>query len=302
MRRVSKLKGFLDVFKVISIINLILVSSVVLVVLILLITSLPIVFRDGVVPLTRSIWNPVSEEYGFLFALGGTIVTASLALVISLALSIGLAVIYAEYIPEKLRPVVKNFMDLAASIPSVIYGLWGLKVLSPLLRSYVMEPLVLLGLSPYFGYPSPTGTSLFSAAVLLAIMVTPLSSSIIRERLVSIPMHIREALYSLGLMKTEVVLLELKYIRRSILTAIAVSYSRAVGETAAVAMVVGNVVNPHFFKVFRPGYTISSLIADQYPNAEAYYYMVPALFYAALVLFFISLAVNFLLLKSGERT
>ncbi|MCS7099063.1 MAG: phosphate ABC transporter permease subunit PstC [Sulfolobales archaeon] len=302
MRRALSLKRFLDVFKLISITNFILISSVVLVVLVLFATSLPIVLRDGVSPLIHSIWNPVSEEYGFLFALGGTVVTASLALAISLALSIGLAAVYAEYIPDKLRPVVKNFMDLAASIPSVIYGLWGLKVLSPVLRSYVMEPLVSLGLSPYLGHPSPTGTSLFSAAVLLAVMVTPLSSSIIRERLVSIPMHIREALYSLGLMKTEVVLLELKYIRRSILTAMAVSYSRAVGETAAVAMVVGNVVNPYFFKIFRPGYTISSLIADQYPNAEAYYYMVPALFYAALVLFFISLAVNFLLLKSGERT
>ncbi len=290
-----------DFFCLASAFNVVLMLSVALVVSVLVLRSLPIIHRDGVYPLVTSVWNPTREEYGFLFALGGTLVTASLALLISLALSVGSAVAYAEFIPQKLRPAVKNFMDLAASIPSVVYGLWGLRVLSPFLRSYLMEPLSALGLSGVLGVPSPAGTSFLSASVLLAIMVTPFASSIIRERLLAVPMHVREALYSLGLTKPEVILLELRYIRRSVLTAMAIAFSRAVGETAAVAMVVGNTINPNFFRVFSPGYTISSLIADQYPNAEAYYYMVPALFYAALAMFAVGFAVNVLLLRYGER-
>lgn len=292
---------FLDLFSIVSLANVVLILSVALVLLVLVLESAPIIARDGLMPLATSVWNPAREEYGFLFALGGTLVTASLALVFSLALSIGSAVMYAEFVPSRFRPVLKNFMDLAASIPSVVYGLWGLRVLSPSLKAYLMEPLSKLGFSQYLGSPTPTGASLFSASVLLTIMVVPLASAIIRERLLAIPSHVREALYSLGLTKAEVVVLELKYIKRSVLTAMAVSYSRAVGETAAVAMVVGNVINPDFLRIFRPGYTISSLIADQYPNAEAYYYMVHALFFSALVMFFISLAVNILLLKYGER-
>ncbi|MEM1699349.1 MAG: phosphate ABC transporter permease subunit PstC [Sulfolobales archaeon] len=296
-----RLRRFLDVFTIVSLANSILILSVVLVSLVLVVESLPIIARDGLLPLVTSIWNPVKEEYGFLFALGGSLVTASLALVFSLALSIGSAVMYAEFLPRRFRVIVKNLMDLAASIPSVVYGLWGLKVLSPVLRTYIMEPLSELGLSQFVGRPTPAGTSIFTASMLLAIMVTPLASAIIRERLLAVPSHIREALYSLGLTKVEVITLELKYIKRSILTAAAVSYGRAVGETAAVAMVVGNVINLEFFKVFKPGYTISSLIADQYPNAEAYYFMKHALFYSALVMFLVSLAINIMLLKFGER-
>ncbi|MEM1747213.1 MAG: phosphate ABC transporter permease subunit PstC [Sulfolobales archaeon] len=296
-----RLRRFLDVFTIVSLANSILILSVVLVSLVLVVESLPIIARDGLLPLVTSIWNPVKEEYGFLFALGGSLVTASLALVFSLALSIGSAVMYAEFLPRRFRVIVKNLMDLAASIPSVVYGLWGLKVLSPVLRTYIMEPLSELGLSQFVGRPTPAGTSIFTASMLLAIMVTPLASAIIRERLLAVPSHIREALYSLGLTKVEVITLELKYIKRSILTAAAVSYGRAVGETAAVAMVVGNVINLEFFKVFKPGYTISSLIADQYPNAEAYYFMKHALFYSALVMFLVSLAINIVLLKFGER-
>ncbi len=289
-----------DLFALNSLFNAVLILSVALVVAVLLLESLPMIYRDGIGPLVTSVWNPAREEYGFLFALGGTLVTASLALLLSLALSVGSAVMYAEFVPPSLRPVVRNLMDLAASMPSVIYGLWGLRVLSPFLRNHLMEPLSALGLSGILGTPSPAGTSLLSASILLAIMVTPFASAIIRERLLAVPQHVREALYSLGLTKPEVVLIELRYIRRSVLTAMAVSFSRAVGETAAVAMVVGNTVNPNFFRVFSPGYTISSLIADQYPNAEAYYYMAPALFYAALVMFAIGLAVNLALLRYGE--
>lgn len=296
-----KVRRFLDLFTLTSVANFVLILSVALILLVLVLESVPIIARDGLRPLVASVWNPGNEEYGFLFALGGTVVTATLALVISLALSVGSAVMYAELLPSGFRTVVKNFMDLAASIPSVVYGLWGLRVLSPALRTYFVEPLAGMGLSQLLGRPTPTGASIFSASILLAIMVTPLASAIIRERLLAIPSHIREALYSLGLTKAEVVILELRYIKRSILTAMAVAYSRAVGETAAVAMVVGNVISPEFFRIFRPGYTISSLIADQYPNAEAYFYMKHALFYSALVMFFISLLVNIVLLKHGER-
>lgn len=161
-----------------------------------------------------------------------------------------------------------------------------------------MEPI-----KSYLGYPGSLGTSLFTASILLAIMISPFAAAIIREALMSVPRHIDEALYSLGLTKFEVAMLKLRYIRRSVLVASMVAYGRAVGETIAVSMVVGNVMNPEFWKILNPGYTIASLIADQYQNAESYYYMVPAIFGAALILFAIGLLVNIVvaIISRGEK-
>ncbi|MEL9998328.1 MAG: phosphate ABC transporter permease subunit PstC, partial [Sulfolobales archaeon] len=281
--------------------NLTIVFFVVSILFILVSMSIPILMRDGFSIVLKTSWNPVKEDYGILPAIVGTIISASIALALALVLSVSTSVLIVEVLPRRLRSLAEALVDLAAAIPSVIYGLWGLYILSPFLKEFVMDRVVELGLGGIFGYPRGLGTSIFSASILLSIMVTPFAASIIRTGLRGIPIHIKEVLASLALTKWEVIVMELKYIRRTIFTALAVAYGRAVGETAAVAMVVGNTLTTDFFKVFNPGYTISSLIADQYPNAEAYTYMVSALFTAGLFLFMLGLVINVLVMIYGEK-
>jgi len=289
------------IYKIFFMSNLTIVFFVVLIVSILVSTSLPIFMRDGLSIVLKTSWNPVKEDYGILPAIVGTLISASTALVLALILSVSTSILIVELLPKRLRSLVEVLVDLAAAIPSVIYGLWGLYVLSPFLKEFIMDKTVELGLGGILGYPRGLGTSLFSASILLSIMVTPFAASIIRTGLRGIPIYIKEALTSLALNKWEVIVMELKYIRRTIFTALAVAYGRAVGETAAVAMVIGNTLTTDFFKIFSPGYTISSLIADQYPNAEAYTYMVSALFSAGLLLFILSLTINILVMIYGEK-
>jgi phosphate transport system permease protein len=173
----------------------------------------------------------------------------------------------------------------------VIYGLWGLYVLAPALNQYVMTPLhQYLGFVPLFS-TKPIPTNLFTAGVLLAIMIIPFASSIIREAYSAVPHHLKEAAYSLGMTRWEVIRTLLGYIRSSILAGAFLALGRAMGETVAVAMVVGNTLTfPR--SLFDMGYTIPSLIANQFPNAEAYSYMMPALYGGALILFVAGLIIN----------
>ncbi|MEM3951920.1 MAG: phosphate ABC transporter permease subunit PstC, partial [Nitrososphaerota archaeon] len=206
----------------------------------------------------------------------------------------------SEIIPSRLRSFVNNVSDLMASLPSVIYGLWGLYVLAPILHKYVMLPLHnYLGFIPLFSV-KPTPTNLFTAGVLLSIMIIPFASSIIREAYTAIPYNLKEAAYSLGMTRWEVVKTMLGYIRSAIFAGVFLALGRAMGETMAVAMVVGNIMNiPK--SIFDMGYTISSLIANQFPNAEAYKYMVPALYGGALILFTVGLIINLIGLHLVRR-
>lgn len=294
-----KLHDFL--YRILMTSNLGVVFFVASILIVLVSTSMPVLIRDGPSIFLKTSWNPVEENYGILPAIAGTIISASTAIALALVLAVSTSIVVVEVLPKRLRTLVEVLVDLSAAIPSVIYGLWGLYMLSPLLKDFLMDRIVELGLGSIFGYPRGLGTSLFSASILLSLMVTPFASSIIRTGLRSIPAHMKEALTSLALTKWEIIVLELKYIRRTIFTALAVAYGRAVGETAAVAMVVGNTLTTDFLKVFSPGYTVSSLIADQYPNAEAYTYMVSALFSAGFFLFILSLAVNVLVMIYGEK-
>jgi phosphate transport system permease protein len=282
-------------FRFIGISNIAIIMTIFLIVFILSSESFKIFLRDGLNFILTS-------SYGILFALGGTLVTGLMAILIAMAISIGSSIAIVEVLPKRLKSVAGFFLDLAASVPTVIYGLWGLFVLSPFVFTIVGSP-ILEPIKSYLGYPGSLGTSLFTASILLAIMISPFAAAIIREALMSVPRHIDEALYSLGLTKFEVAMLKLRYIRRSVLVASMVAYGRAVGETIAVSMVVGNVMNPEFWKILNPGYTIASLIADQYQNAESYYYMVPAIFGAALILFAIGLLVNIVvaIISRGEK-
>ena len=253
--------------------------------------SYPIFMRDGPSFIFKSVWNPVKEDYGILPALLGTLISSAIAISVSMPLAISLAIFSAEIAPKSIRGFINSISDLMASLPSVIYGLWGLYVLAPILNQYIMTPLhQYLGFIPLFS-TKPIPTNLFTAGILLAIMITPFSSSIIREAYSAVPYHLKEAAYSLGMTRWEVIRTLLGYIRSAILAGAFLALGRAMGETVAVAMVVGNTFTlPR--SLFDMGYTISSLIANQFPNAEAYSYMVPALYGGALVLFTIGLVIN----------
>jgi len=257
----------------------------------LVVNSYPIFLRDGLSFIFRSAWNPVREDYGILPALLGTLIVSAIAISIALPLAISLAVFSAELAPKSIKRIINSVSDLMAGLPSVIYGLWGLYVLAPALNQYVMTPLhQYLGFVPLFS-TKPIPTNLFTAGVLLAIMIIPFASSIIREAYSAVPHHLKEAAYSLGMTRWEVIRTLLGYIRSSILAGAFLALGRAMGETVAVAMVVGNTLTfPR--SLFDIGYTIPSLIANQFPNAEAYSYMMPALYGGALILFIAGLIIN----------
>lgn len=263
-------------------------------------TSAPIFLRDGFKFVFSAAWNPPKEEYGVLPALIGTLITSGLAIAVAMPLAVSLAVFSVELVPPKLKDLVNSLSDLMASLPTVIYGLWGLYVLAPILHRYVMLPLHQhLGFIPLFS-TKPSLTNLFTAGILLAIMIVPFASSVIREAYAATPYTLKEAAYSIGSTRWEVIRLTLGYIKSAIFAGMILAFGRAVGETIAVAMVVGNTPTlPR--SLFDMGYTVSSLIANQFPNAEAYDYMVPALFGGALLLFFIGLAINVLGLRLARR-
>ncbi len=262
-----------------------------------LIASLPIFEKEGLSIYTTNVWKAVEggeEFYGVLSAIYGSVYTSVVALIIALPLSIGFAVFVIDYVPAKFKEILIILTDIMAGLPTILYGIWGTFVLVPILRDYVMKPLYdHLSFIPLFSYPPTTGYSYLSAGVLLAIMVTPFASAIIREAYRMIPRVYREGVYALGLTRYEATKVLVGYIKPAIVAGTLLAFGRAVGETVAVSLVVGNTFNIHP-SLFAPGYTISSLIANQFGNAFIYRYMPSALFASGLALFVIGLIVNVL--------
>ena len=262
-----------------------------------LIASLPIFEKEGLSIYTTNVWKAVEggeEFYGVLSAIYGSVYTSVIALVIALPLSIGFAVFVIDYVPAKFKEILIILTDIMAGLPTILYGIWGAFVLVPILRDYVMKPLYEhLSFIPLFSYPPTTGYSYLSAGVLLAIMVTPFASAIIREAYRMIPKVYREGVYALGLTRYEATKVLVGYIKPAIVAGTLLAFGRAIGETVAVSLVVGNTFNIHP-SLFAPGYTISSLIANQFGNAFIYRYMPSALFASGLALFVIGLIVNVL--------
>lgn len=257
--------------------------------------SAEILTKQGIATFTLNVWKasevPEDEFYGILAAIYGTIYTSTLAIIIALPLSIALAVFTIDFVPSKLREALVIPVDIMAGLPTVLYGLWGLFFLVPIIGT--IAPILYDNLSfiPLFSYRNLTGFSYLAASILLAIMITPFATAMIREAYRSIPVSYREAVYSLPLTKYEATKVLLGYIKPSILAGTLLAFGRAVGETVAVSLVVGNTFNLHP-SLLAPGYTISSLIANQFGNAFVYRYMPSALFSAGLFLFFIGLFVN----------
>jgi phosphate transport system permease protein len=249
-----------------------------------IVEAYPIIARDGVAVFLEARWDPVRESYGVLQALTGTVLTSAVAMALAMPMAIGVAVTINEILPARLRGIFGSLVDLTATMPTVIFGLWGLFVLGPTLKSlvnYLAGGTVMA--SPY---------TLFTAGVLLAIMITPYAAAVIREGYALVPKPVEEAIYAMGATKFEAVLIKLRYIKNYILGGFFLALGRAMGETVAVAMVVGGNFSRFTTNIFESGITISSLIALQFPNAAAYQYMVPALFAGALLLTLFGLAIN----------
>jgi phosphate transport system permease protein len=240
---------------------------------------------------TASEWDPVGEQFGALPFIYGTLVSSLLALIIAVPLSVGVAVFTTEMCPKKFRGPLSFFVELLAAIPSVIYGLWALFVLVPILIQHVSPVLSkILGWTGLFTGPF-FGLSMLTAGIILAIMIIPIISSITREVLAVVPQHQREAALALGATRWEMIRIGvLRNARAGIVGAIILGLGRALGETMAVTMVIGN--SPQISRsLFAPGYTMASVLANEFSEATGNIYQ-SALVEIGLALFFVTIIVN----------
>jgi phosphate transport system permease protein len=236
-------------------------------------------------------WDPVNEKFGALPFIYGTLVSSLLALIIAVPLSVGVAVFTTEMCPPMLRGPLSFFVELLAAIPSVVYGLWAIFVLVPILSGYV-EPFLskTLGWTGLFTGP-PYGISMLAAGIILAIMIIPIISSIAREVLMVVPQHQREAVLALGATRWEMIRVGvLRNARAGIMGGIILGLGRALGETMAVTMVIGN--RPEIAKsLFAPGYTMASVLANEFSEATGDLNLA-ALIEIGLALFLVTIVVN----------
>ena len=241
----------------------------------------------------QSEWDPVNEQFGALPFVYGTLVSSFLALLLAVPLAIGVAVFITEMCPRWLKGPLAFTTELLAAIPSVIYGLWAIFVLVPLLRQYG-EPFS----ARYFGWTGlfegpPYGIGMLAAGIILAIMVVPIVSSITREVMTAVPQQQREAVLALGATRWEMIRTGvLRNARAGILGGVILGLGRALGETMAVTMVIGN--RPEIAKsLFAPGYTMASVIANEFSEATGDTYL-SALIEIGLALFIVTIIVNIL--------
>jgi phosphate transport system permease protein len=234
-------------------------------------------------------WDPVAGEFGALPFIWGTLYSSVLALLIATPIALGIAVFISELCPLWLRDPLVVLTELLAAIPSIVYGLWGIFVLEPFVRSLEMATPDTLRQLPLFSGP-PLGVGMLAAAVILAVMVVPFTSSVAREVLKTVPIAQREAAYALGATRFEAIRAAMFVGRTGIVGAVMLGFGRALGETMAVTMVIGN--NPKVTaSLFAPQYTMAAVIANEFTEATDDLYL-HALIEIGLVLFIITLLVN----------
>jgi phosphate transport system permease protein len=235
-------------------------------------------------------WDPVKGHFGALAFIFGTVVSSLIALLIAVPLSLGIAVFLVEQAPRQLARPLAFLVELLAAIPSVVYGLWGIFVLAPFLRIHLEPPLQKwFGWLPFFK-GSITGIGLLTGGIILAIMVTPIISAVVRDVLAAVPGSQREAALALGATKWETTRVVLVNGAPGIAGAVILGLGRAIGETMAVTMVIGN--RPQISaSLFEPSYTIASVIANEFTEATQDLYL-SALVELGLILFFVTFIVN----------
>jgi phosphate transport system permease protein len=234
-------------------------------------------------------WDPVSGEFGALPFIWGTLYSSFLALLLSTPVALGIAIFLSELSPRALRTPLAFLTELLAAIPSIVYGLWGIFVLVPIVRKLQTMTPDWLRKTPLFEGP-PFGVGMGAAALILAVMVVPFTSSVAREVLKAVPASQREAAYALGATRFEAIRAAIRYGRTGIIGAVILGLGRAIGETMAVTMVIGN--NPQIsWSLFAPQYSMAAVIANEFTEAADDLYL-SALVEIGLVLFVITLAVN----------
>lgn len=240
--------------------------------------------------ITNRTWDPVREEFGALPFIYGTAVSSLIGLLLAVPVSLGVAVFLVEHAPRSLSTPISFVVQLLAAIPSVVYGLWGIFVLAPLLRDVVYPMLQSwLGFLPLF-QGNPNGLGLLTAGIILSIMVVPIITAVSTEVLRAVPETQREASLALGATKWEATLIALQNARSGIIGAVILGLGRAVGETMAVTMVIGN--RPEISaSLFDPSFTIASAIANEFTEATSEVYL-QALIELGLILFVITFVIN----------
>ena len=237
-------------------------------------------------------WNPVMGDFGALPFIVGTLLTSLIGLVIAVPLSVGLAIFLTELAPRWLASPIAFATELLAAIPSVVYGLWGFFVLVPWLRSAIMEPVIASvgDTIPWLGGPA-FGPSILAGGVILSIMIVPFVSAVSREVLIAVPRAQREAALALGATRWEMTWqVALPYALPGIIGATILGLGRALGETMAITMVIGN--TPELpGSLFAPGYSMASVLANEFAEASGDLYLA-ALMEIALLLFGITIIVN----------
>lgn len=250
--------------------------------------------RFGLGFLAGAEWDPaISQVFGALPLIFGTIVTSTIALIIGVPLSLGVGLVLSEYMPRRASFIISFMVELLAAIPSVIYGLWGIFTLAPFLRDNVYPYLrELLGFTPLFSGPI-YGGGVLTGGIILAIMIVPTISSVSRDVFSAVPNSQREAIISLGATKWETVKIVMSYARSGVIGAVILGLGRAVGETMAITMVIGNKFKAFPSSLFDAWYTLAAIIANEFTEAT-YDLYVSALIEVGLVLFLVALTINVL--------
>jgi len=264
--------------------------------------ALPILQKIGPKFFITNEWNPVTEEFGAVAFIFGTVVSSVLGLLIATPVSIGVALFLTEIVKGHLAKVIGFLIEMLAAVPSVVYGLWGIFVLAPLIRDQFETPMSeKFGTIFLFSGP-PIGVGMFTAGVVLAIMITPTITTICREVFTAISRNQREAALAIGSTRWEMMRISvLSASKTGIFGAVVLGLGRAIGETMAVTMVIGN-RNDISFSLFAPGQTMSSIIANEYAEAQSGAHLA-ALSAIGFALFFVALVINmvarFVILRVG---
>ena len=275
----------------------------------LVVGAWPAIQEYGLSFLWRSEWDPVEDRYGGLVMIYGTLATSTIALLIAVPVSFGIALFLTELSPGWLRRPLGTAIELLAAVPSIVYGMWGLLVFGPILATYVQQPLQrLVGDVPVMGAlvsGAPVGIGILSAGIILAIMVIPFIASVMRDVFETTPALLKESAYGLGSTTWEVVWkVVLPYTKTGVVGAIMLGLGRALGETMAVTFVIGNFNQLESLSLFEAANSITSALANEFAEANPGLHQA-SLIYLGLILFFITfvvLALSKLLLSRLKRS
>ena len=278
-------------FYTLRFISLMVIGLLLFIIFVLFKAAWPSISKNGIGFIFGKTWNPVEEDYGALPFIFGTMITSLIAVLIATPVSILVALFISEYLPRKISQFISLLVEMVASIPSIVFGLWGLFYLAPFVK-VVLSPFLkkYLGFVPFFQGPS-FGIGILTASLILALMIVPTISSICRSLFELIPNHQKEASYALGSTKYEMIKMAvLSPSLSGISSAVVLGLGRALGETMAVTMLIGN--SPMITKsIFAPAATMASVMANEYTDANTPLH-VASLCYIALLLFLITFLSN----------